>query len=67
MYTKQNGSLVEWDRSNGYYLAGFQDKTDKGVLTALTYVPGVGTCLVPVFDSEGQNIVNEEMAGKDYK
>lgn len=64
-FTKENGGFqpVKNIATYGYYMAGYQREEDKGVLTTLQFVVGAGTCLVPVFDKNGNAIVKPEYAG----
>lgn len=50
----------------GYYLSGFQDPKDAGKLSTLELSETGSTCLVLVYDSEGNEIINPAMKGKYY-
>lgn len=64
-FIKENGKLVECTNieTYGYYQAGFQSKRDEGCLSTLHFIPGAGTCLVPVFNELGEKIIDVNKAG----
>jgi hypothetical protein len=67
-FIKENGKLkaVKNIETYGYYLSGFADPNDKGKLHTLQFIDNCGTCLVPVYDQKGQEIVNTDKAGLYY-
>ena len=50
---------------NASYLYGYQDEADKGKLMILPNDNG-STVLTPLFDAQGNNIIEPEKAGQRY-
>lgn len=50
---------------NGYFLSGIDGNAGK--LHVPYFISGIGTCLCPVWDENGNNIICPEYAGKEVK
>ena len=51
---------------NTYFCMGFKDEKDTGKAMLFCNEDG-GTCLIPIFDMNGNNIYIPEYAGKEIK
>lgn len=67
LFVSERGQLRELRpkelECNGYFLGGFQNEADKGIL-CISYFDN-GTCLSSVCDEQGNKIVRTEFAGKN--
>lgn len=50
---------------NTYFLGGYQDESQKGFAMYLTF--DNGTCLIPISDMNGKQVVMIERAGQEIK